>query len=177
MQLKDAEIFSDLATRELKAEKGFEQKSGRTGVFQRPPGYIAESLGKNLVGACHSPAPFPRCPCVRWWLRDLRASPLCWKDKPLAKPLPFCEAAIDLGGAALEEFAGFATILSTLSDSTFVTKLLSFRPSEAEAEESASGLVSGQFPSSCDHLRRPALYECSEAVERLREIVSGGGEA
>src|SRR5271165_6329043 len=34
-----------------------------------------------------------------------------------------------------------------------------------------------QFPSCCDHLRRPALYECSEAVERFGEIVSGGGKA
>src|SRR6266540_4453732 len=34
-----------------------------------------------------------------------------------------------------------------------------------------------KFSSCCDHLRRPALYECSEAVERLGEIVSGGGKA
>src|SRR5450631_3067623 len=32
-------------------------------------------------------------------------------------------------------------------------------------------------PSCCHHFRRPALYECSEAVERLGEIVSGGGKA
>jgi len=29
----------------------------------------------------------------------------------------------------------------------------------------------------CDHLPRPPLYECYEAVERLGEIVSGGGKA
>src|ERR1700761_2783091 len=34
-----------------------------------------------------------------------------------------------------------------------------------------------KFLSCCDYLRRPALYECSEAVERLGEIVSGGGKA
>src|SRR5208283_2315319 len=38
-------------------------------------------------------------------------------------------------------------------------------------------IASQQVPSCCDHLRRPALYECSEAVERLGEIVSGGGKA
>src|SRR5258707_804047 len=34
-----------------------------------------------------------------------------------------------------------------------------------------------KFPSCCDQLRRPTLYECSEAVKRLGEIVSGGGKA
>lgn len=33
------------------------------------------------------------------------------------------------------------------------------------------------FPSCCDHLRRPTLYECSETVECLGEIVSSGGKA
>jgi hypothetical protein len=33
------------------------------------------------------------------------------------------------------------------------------------------------WPSCYGHLSRPALYECSETVERLREIVSGGGKA
>jgi hypothetical protein len=31
--------------------------------------------------------------------------------------------------------------------------------------------------SRCHHLRRPALHERSETIERLGEIVSGGGEA
>src|ERR1700675_1858851 len=34
-----------------------------------------------------------------------------------------------------------------------------------------------RFPSCDDHLRRPAPYECSEAVERPGEIVSGSGKA
>src|SRR5438874_11709113 len=38
-------------------------------------------------------------------------------------------------------------------------------------------MLRSKFWSGCDHLRRPALYECSEAVERLGEIVSGGGKA
>src|SRR5438874_13545978 len=38
-------------------------------------------------------------------------------------------------------------------------------------------MLRSKFWSGCDHLRRPALYECSEAVERLAEIVSGGGKA
>src|SRR5580700_2446869 len=43
---------------------------------------------------------------------------------------------------------------------------------QAQAEKRFS-----KYPSCCDHLRRPALYECSEAFERSGEIVSGGGEA
>src|SRR5579884_1753358 len=44
----------------------------------------------------------------------------------------------------------------------------------------AFGRMSGnreRSPSDCGHLCRPALYECSEAVQRLREIVSGCGKA
>ena len=37
--------------------------------------------------------------------------------------------------------------------------------------------VHNRFPSCGDHLRRPALYECSEEVERLGKIVSGSGKA
>jgi hypothetical protein len=38
--------------------------------------------------------------------------------------------------------------------------------------------ISGQMSvSCCGHLRRPALDECSKAVERHGEIVSGGGKA
>jgi hypothetical protein len=38
--------------------------------------------------------------------------------------------------------------------------------------------ISGQISvSCCGHLRRPALDECSKAVERLGEIVSGGCKA
>lgn len=41
------------------------------------------------------------------------------------------------------------------------------------------GIASGhsaRLTSCCDHLHRPALYECPEAVERLGEVVSGGGK-
>src|SRR6476646_1136591 len=32
-------------------------------------------------------------------------------------------------------------------------------------------------PSCCNHLGRPALYKCSEALKRLGEIITGGGKA
>ena len=44
--------------------------------------------------------------------------------------------------------------------------------------DDAPSRISGQMSvSCCGHLRRPALDECSKAVERLGEIVSGRGKA
>src|SRR5579864_1959070 len=39
-----------------------------------------------------------------------------------------------------------------------------------------SKLLSIPEPSCTDHLGRPALYICSEALERLGEIITGGGK-
>ena len=78
----------------------------------------------------------------------------------------------------LTETVGNAVAKGTNGSGSFSRiELGAFNSSRVIPANLVAGSSRSKFPSCCDHLHRPALYECSEAVERLGEIVAGGGKA